>query len=274
LHLLVDGEPMAHVAAAGAATETLDSVVFLVAKKGDPGYWASLELLHTPIGNGWESGVQNMAEDGRSPWQQLAIESGRWQIEEQHKVVGLLDLGVRPIMVGSLDVADIAPVLVPDPAPPQPPPPPPTPPTRGALAIECWSVPGEADLDRVERAMGAFVEHLLADGVVIPDNVSLAAQCEAKQHSNCYVYRFGTRRLHVGVQEGVTGRLSLVVRVGGGFMDFAEFARRHGRMEQIRLQQSKPSEGRTVVRLTSVLSKGQRQVRQTGSRPPTSQRAR
>eukprot|EP00931_Biecheleriopsis_adriatica_P010030 TRINITY_DN111123_c0_g1_i1.p1 TRINITY_DN111123_c0_g1~~TRINITY_DN111123_c0_g1_i1.p1 ORF type:complete len:620 (+),score=85.86 TRINITY_DN111123_c0_g1_i1:87-1862(+) len=270
LQVLVDGEPMAHAAAEGA-TETLDSLIYLVAKKGDPGYWASVELLHTPMGNGWESGVQSRVEGDRNPWQQLAVETGRWHVEE--RVFGpsnVLDCA-RPVMVGSLDVDRIPPAPVPDPAPTPVADPAPEPPLigRGALAIECWSLPGEGDLERVERAMSTFIEHLVTDGVVVPDNVSRVATCAASQHPNCYVYRFGTRRLHVGVQAGVCGRLSLVVRVGGGFMDFAEFARRHGRMEQIRLHQSKPSEGRTVVRLTSVLSKGQREVK-----PSSSQRAR
>jgi len=252
MRVLVDGEPIAQVAAAGAQ-ECCESLIHLVAKKGDPGYWAGIELFHTPQETGWENGPQTTSLHNRSPWHQQCVEDGRWKLEIQQGQPEGQEL--RYVMSGSTNV----PTPCASTSPPPPPPPPAAnvaPAVSGGLAIECWSLEGESPQERVERAMSTFVEQLLAQGVIVPENISRVAQCGAAQHPSCYVYRFGTKRLHVAVQEAVTGRLALVVRVGGGFMDFAEFARRNGRMEQVRLNQTKLSEGRTVVHVTSVLSKG------------------
>lgn len=132
------------------------------------------------------------------------------------------------------------------------------------LAIECWMVPGEADIARMERVMAFFVAKLHAEGVALPDNIRLVGQCRERQHAGCFVYRFGTRRVHVSARADArdSSRLLLVVRCGGGFVDFVDFARRHGNLEQIRLRRpDSQSGGRDVLRLTSVLSKGQVRVR-------------
>jgi len=55
------------------------------------------------------------------------------------------------------------------------------------------------------------------------------------------------------------GRLSLVVRCGGGFMDFLEFARRNGSLQQLKLQKQAPAQG--AARFSSVLSGGRLKVK-------------
>merc|ERR1719409_498866 len=140
----------------------------------------------------------------------------------------------------------------------------PTPPV-GALTIECWSLPGpEPELARIERVMAVFVEHLLAAGVVMPENFQRIGRCGARTDPQpCYIYRFGTRRLHLSIRESEGGRLCLVVRCGGGFLDFAEFARKNGNMEQCKLAKMRqPAQGREVVQLASVYSKGERRVKE------------
>merc|ERR1719408_708571 len=124
----------------------------------------------------------------------------------------------------------------------------------GALTIQCWSLPGpESDLARIERVMSTFVEQLLAAGIAMPENFQRVGRCGARTDPQpCYIYRFGTRRLHISIREAEGGRLCLVVRCGGGFLDFAEFARRHGSVERLKLQrQSEPQKGRQVLRLAS-----------------------
>merc|ERR1719235_2483042 len=96
------------------------------------------------------------------------------------------------------------------------------------LSIGCWSIPGEADLCRIERVVRHFVESLQAEGVALPENIHLIGPCRELQHKGCFVYRFGTRRLHLSTRPTDDDRLVLVVRWGGGFMDFLDFARRHG----------------------------------------------
>lgn len=133
------------------------------------------------------------------------------------------------------------------------PPPPPAP----ALTIECWAKPGaESELARMDRVMVTFLDALRAAGIALPDNIQRLKQCSDAQHSNCYIYSFGTRRLHVATREVEGGRILLVVRCGGGFSDFADFAMRHGGLEQLRLQRHRDIQGRNVVRLSSVLSNG------------------
>jgi len=128
----------------------------------------------------------------------------------------------------------------------------------GGLAVECWSIAGEEDLERMERVMTTFVEALQNAGATLPSNIGHLEDCKASQHQSCFVYSFGTRRMHVATRLTEGGRLLLVVRCGGGFIDFVEFARRHGRVEQLRMQgqDRRAGGGREVIRLTSVLQKG------------------
>jgi hypothetical protein len=132
----------------------------------------------------------------------------------------------------------------------------PTAPTT-ALTIECWALPGsETQLARMDRVMGAFLDSLRAAGVTLPDNIQRMKQCSDTQHSNCYIYSFGMRRLHLATREIEGGRILLVVRCGGGFSDFADFAMRHGSIEQLKLQRQRTIGSRNVVQVSSVLSNG------------------
>merc|ERR1711924_525200 len=85
------------------------------------------------------------------------------------------------------------------------------------------------------------------------------------QHANCYVYRFGTRRLHVQDQGG---RLSIVVRCGGGFLDFATFAQRHGRIEQLKLHPRSDLQGSQTLRFNSVLRISSFKIKETERKRP------
>lgn len=131
------------------------------------------------------------------------------------------------------------------------------------LSIECWSIVDEGGLARIERAVAHFVGLLEAEGVALPDNIHLVAPCRETQHSACFVYRFGTRRLHLSTRATDDGRLLLVVRCGGGFMDFLHFARRHGGLEQLRLRRILGAGGAGTVRVASILSQGRVQVKAT-----------
>lgn len=138
---------------------------------------------------------------------------------------------------------------------PDVPPPPPPPVGVGSLLLECWSIPGEEDVARIERCVQTFVNALQAADTALPDNIRRIQRC-ASEHPGCFVYNFGTRRVHMATRAAESGRLMLVVRCGGGYMDFIEFARRHGRLEQLRIQRKAEPGGREVVRVTSVLSQG------------------
>eukprot|EP00931_Biecheleriopsis_adriatica_P119180 TRINITY_DN94433_c0_g1_i1.p1 TRINITY_DN94433_c0_g1~~TRINITY_DN94433_c0_g1_i1.p1 ORF type:complete len:726 (+),score=92.36 TRINITY_DN94433_c0_g1_i1:34-2211(+) len=126
----------------------------------------------------------------------------------------------------------------------------------GGLNIECWTIPTEDDVSRIDRVMGSFLTALRDAEYVMPDNIRRLQSCRAEGHSSCLVYRFGTRRVHVATRGEEGGRLSVVVRVGGGYMDFVEFVRRHGHIEHLRLQKQRDREGRDVVRCTSVMTGG------------------
>jgi len=123
----------------------------------------------------------------------------------------------------------------------------------------CMQVPSETLRERVERAMKFNIGHLVDAGVELPGNIQLVGNCKEQQHGGCFVYRFGTRRLHVTTQAVDDGRLLLVVRCGGGFADFAEFARRHARSENAKLQSKLATSayaGCGPLRLGSAFSKG------------------
>lgn len=96
--------------------------------------------------------------------------------------------------------------------------------------LECWARPDENDAERIERAMGQYSEYFRESGIIVPENIRPVGKCQA-DHTRCFVYRFGTRKVHLSVREADDGRLTLVIRVGGGFSDFVDFARRHGSLE-------------------------------------------
>jgi hypothetical protein len=129
------------------------------------------------------------------------------------------------------------------------------PPSLDGLAIECWSIAGEDDVSRMERAMLTFVDALRNADVAMPDKIYRIEESKAAQHSNCFVYRFGSRRIQVATKLTDEGRVLLLVRCGGGFIDFVQFSRRHGSLDKVRLQKTSEG-GRDVVRVTSVLSQG------------------
>lgn len=124
---------------------------------------------------------------------------------------------------------------------------------RGVV-LDCWSTLGETELEQIERVVAHFVQMMHDQGVALPDNIRMVSQCKEAAHRRCFVYRFGTRRLHFAARAMDDGRLLLVVRCGGGFMDFVEFARRHGGLEQIKLRKQLEASG--VVRVNRVLQSG------------------
>merc|ERR1719461_221779 len=109
----------------------------------------------------------------------------------------------------------------------------------------------------MERVMATFVEQLQTAGVVLPGNIQRIEECADPRHPACYVYSFGTRRMHVAARVTDSGRLLLVVRCGGGFIDFVEFVRRHGSLEHLRLERRSggSSSSNEVIRMSSVLSR-------------------
>lgn len=124
-------------------------------------------------------------------------------------------------------------------------------------------------MTRVDRVMQQFLVALQEAGMVMPNNIRRIQACRVSGHSNCVVYHFGTRRLHVATNALGGGRLSLVVRCGGGYMDFVEFARRHGSLESLRLERQLANDDRRAIRFASVLSSGKvKAVGRTGSSSP------
>lgn len=133
--------------------------------------------------------------------------------------------------------------------------------TPRGLRLECWSVPNETDIEQLERILAHFVTLLQDEGVALPENIRLVGPCKELSHNRCCVYRFGTRRLHLATRSTDDGRLVLVVRCGGGFMDFLDFARRHGGLEQLRLRRQVGANSTSMVRVTSVLAEGRVHLR-------------
>lgn len=103
--------------------------------------------------------------------------------------------------------------------------------------VMCWALEEqETELERLERVVNHVLEQLRLEGVELPDNICRMEHSVPMQRS--HVYRFGTRQLHLNVREAEAGKLLLIVRTGGGFNDFADFCRRHGRLELARWRQS------------------------------------
>jgi len=274
LFVLVDGE---HVASATAACSTevgvedaaaFDDTVWLVAKRGDAGYWAAVEVFHTPPcteGATWEVSARNgCLENGgvRWPWHQRMAETGRWRLAD-----GQIIDDPTPVLRESCLVESRPTEIPAPPNEPAVPPPEEAAVPSGFITVECWSLrTTETELDRIERVVTTFVEGLRAAGVVLPENFQRLGRCGSRTDPQpCYIYRFGTRRIHMSVRELAGGRLCLVVRCGGGFMDFAEFGRKNGSCEQLKLLklQRKPEsrDGKMVVNAVSVLSNGTRSLR-------------
>merc|ERR1711879_377225 len=105
------------------------------------------------------------------------------------------------------------------------------------LAVDCWSLAtSETDLERMERVMAHVLTKLREAGATLPDPIKrLETEVDARV-AGCYVYSFGSRRLHVAVREGEGQKLSLVVRAGVGFFDFVEFVQKNGASEHAKQQ--------------------------------------
>ena len=260
----IDGEIVAAGPSEGRSDEKEE--VWLVAKRGDVGHWAAIELLHTPPSCAFR-GAQGHALGDRNPWKLESIDRGRWQIASSNG---------KPVVHGEAEIVSSQPAELSVPELDIPPPPA-MPATMGAFTIQCWSLPGESDLARIERVTAIFVEQLIAAGIVIPENFERVGRCGARTDPQpCYIYRFGSRRLHISIREAEGGKLCLVVRCGGGFLDFAEFARKNGSLEQVKLLklQRQCNQGKQLVQVASVYSKGERRLRQVNPdkayRHPTS----
>jgi len=130
-----------------------------------------------------------------------------------------------------------------------------------ALTVECWALADETDIAQIERVVRHFVGLLEAEGALLPDNIHFIAPCREAAHQRCFVYRFGTRRLHFAARPTDDGRLTLVVRCGGGFMDFMDFVRRNGAVERMRLLRQIGAHSTGRLSMTSVRAAGRVQVR-------------
>eukprot|EP00747_Dinoflagellata_sp_TGD_P033163 gnl/TRDRNA2_/TRDRNA2_136430_c0_seq1.p1 gnl/TRDRNA2_/TRDRNA2_136430_c0~~gnl/TRDRNA2_/TRDRNA2_136430_c0_seq1.p1 ORF type:complete len:606 (-),score=96.55 gnl/TRDRNA2_/TRDRNA2_136430_c0_seq1:49-1866(-) len=243
--------------------------VWLMGSGGQPGIWSSIELFRTPPSRDIATALRDSYRESfacvRKPWMTASEEHGRWQFDI-HGVMQALIVEAPPRLLPPPPPASAPPALPeaeqeekdeepvrPDTAPPLMVPVEP-------LVIECWALPTyETNEARVERCVQIFLAALKDS---MPENMHRIARCS---DTGCYVYAFGTRQIRLSVREGEGGKLLLVVRCGGGFVDFSEFVQRHGSLERMRLRRrrrgSLPS-GREVIRLTSVLSRRSLRVRQ------------
>jgi len=109
----------------------------------------------------------------------------------------------------------------------------------------------ETSAMRMDRLVEALLTGLLNDNVLIPDNIHRIAACPMG-HQTCFIYKFGTKRIHVAEKSGEP-----VVRAGGGFMTFKDFAMRHGSAEYAKLLRSQRNGAGEAPRVvTSVMMRG------------------
>lgn len=249
--VIIDGEAVFRGLVEGAGQPAEEGHAWLVAKRGAPGLWTALEMIHAPPGctaaGGPGLGSQGADSPSRCPWQLRSEECGLWQVDANGAVWRLGDECTdapeeRPAVVE--DSAAVSEKPAPEPAQDVSP--------GSQLSITCWSLQ-PTDLERIDQLMKSFLERLREAGVVLPENVERVGQCEDVQHQGCLIYNFGTRRLHIATREGKDGRLMLVVRCGGGFLDFADFARRHGSAEHLKFKRQADGQlGTQVIRLVSI----------------------
>lgn len=116
--------------------------------------------------------------------------------------------------------------------------------SEACVSLDFWTNAGQASGVRMKNVVGTLASRLVANGVALPDNITLLGSCTEASNIGYYLYRFGTRQLHVTMHTAQGGGLILVVRCGGGFQDFASFARRHGRAEQMQLQRQRMEQER------------------------------
>lgn len=151
--------------------------------------------------------------------------------------------------------------------------------------VDCWSRPGETELSSIKRIMASSLDGLKSDGHVIPDNVQPVGQCTEPHHNCCVVFQFGTKLVHVTARVAGAGRLCvicgtacgrlLVVRCGGGFLDFVEYVKKHGNLEALQLARRTEAQGQSASRLNSTLSDGRARITEAvPSLPPIARSAR
>jgi len=231
------------------------------------GHWGGVELLHIPLNRGlWELDENADADAVETPWVTSTMPTETMKPAEDPVDSG--EVVTHEILPEPAEfLADESPDLTEEsPAPTK------VPPTKtrrrpkrrspspartvAGLQIECWSVPDESQVQRLDRVMDVFLEKLLEGRVTIPENIKRVEECSEPGHASCYVYSFGTRRVHITTREHEGGRLTLVVRCGGGYLDFMEFAARHGKVEDLRMKRLVDSQGHERIELTSVMSRG------------------
>jgi len=280
----VDGKGMG-VASALESTAGPLAEIRLVASGVCRSAWASIEVIGLPAIEGiWPPATNRVfakVQDGgqevsKPPWNFSTVnEQGRWGIKSG-VVFSLCSTACEEPEAPEEETAELdhedhvseeeeEEESIEDPPPPPHPAAPPRAKRRGKgkrrakdpamLTIECWSLgKQETDVERLDRVMSVFVERLIEAGMVLPENLGRIKECGEPLHPGCFIYSFGTRRVHIAVREGDAGRLALVVRCGGGFLDFADFARRHGSLEHLRFQRRPDSGGRQLIQLSSVLA--------------------
>mmetsp|Transcript_131717 Transcript_131717/g.421438 ORF Transcript_131717/g.421438 Transcript_131717/m.421438 type:complete len:248 (+) Transcript_131717:1011-1754(+) len=246
--------------------------------------------MHTPLGKGtWEVGLQQLQPGHRRPWRVRETQAGHWQVEASGNVRSCEDVAEAPPPqvecpvelpeeleeVDDLEAHDPqlqeaeiaeegeeAPIVEPPPEPPQ------QLQVGATFSVECWSLAeNEEAVVRLDRVLKEFLKQFALKGVVVPNNIRRLEKCSDQHHSDCFVFSFGTRRLHMHVREGQGGKLSLVLRCGGGFLDFAGFALRHGSGEMLKLDRAVRQQGGGTLRLSSVLVGGTVQVRKVKPTP-------
>jgi len=275
LSITIDGEPLYTYA---ARDTTHQSAVWLASECGGCGNWIGVELLQTPLGRStWETGLQQ-------PWEVISYDECHWMLGGN----GVLEQLPLQELTGSSDEED-APAKEEEeveqkiksrgvrqkrgakPAAGRARKSPGRPRSRrgsrsrqfGGLTIECWALPDETDLARLDRIIGMVLDQLREASVPMPTNFQRVGECEEPQHEKCFVFSFGTRRLHISMREGAGGTVTLAVRVGGGYMDLIEFIHKNGALEQLRWQQAQGSGSDSHhARFCSVLSKGRRKVKE------------
>lgn len=244
VHLQVDGHTALRTEALGGSSS---EQLWLVAKRGSLGTWGALSAIHSPSG----------VPAGRLPWKVVSEESGAWQVDSSGSVWRLQEPpphSPRAQSSQSSDVTEAPEALEP----------------VGSLTVGCWSSVDRARMaEQLDQAMATFLEKLTDAGIVVPSNFQRARSCQATGHQPCFIYNFGTRRLHIQTKKH-NGSLLFVVRCGGGFLDFADFVKRHGSLEQLKLDKRNEQE-KQVLRLLSVRSNATLRVHEIRqSRPSTS----
>jgi len=228
LSILVDGQKMGGLPV--PAPPGADDEICLGAAAGPRARWAGVEVLHTPFGDKrWEVGVQKVYSDSPRtwrPWSVKQLEDGRWAVNEHGTVQSLIPPAVAEDLDAPCPAADVAEGQERlDPAAGEKFP-------HSAEPSEILAIASETDAERMDRVMTHVLQQLRGAAAQFPDNIERLEAESDPRNKGCFLYSFGTRRLHITVREGDGKKLSLVVRSGGGYLDFAEFVNKNGTLEQ------------------------------------------